>query len=250
MKPSMTIFIPSRRRAANIPHMLSMFPAAFVVVDQVEAADYAAVVPKNQLVLHPSLDRLSKIRNWCLGKFQEECVVNIDDDLRCVRALVGRVTRKITEPAAIHRIVWNGYMTARDLGISAFCWCRDVRSSVMVYLPHDPYSLNGPIGGAVGLVGRRFEWYTELLGRTDADLTMQCLLKDRILIHDRRFYFDFGMMWSGAGWNSGKRTAETESRDMKEIAKRWGPYVSFSSTNKAGGSAFSVRVPRKNQEYV
>jgi len=250
MKPGITIIIPSRKRAQNIPHTLELLPSALILVDECEKADYARVVPKGQLITHPGLNCISKIRNFALDAAKTECVVMSDDDLSCVRALVGRTQRKIVEPEAIHAILWSAYMCTRDLGLSLFSFCRDARWAIMKYLPHDPYSLNGPAAGCFGVIGRRVRFNEELITREDVDLTLQSLLKDRITLHDRRFYFDYGRTWHGAGGNQGRRTKANEAADLKTVKDRWGAYVSFSNKEHGDNASMSVRVPRKNKELT
>lgn len=250
MKPGLAIVIPSRKRPDNIKHLLPMLPTAFILVDAAEESAYAPIVPKAQLLLHPGLDRISKIRNFALKARNEECVVMIDDDLNCVRALVGRAQRKIVEPDAILAILHSAYNCTRDLGVSLFCFCRDARWAVMKYLPHDPLSLNGPAAGAFGVVGRKVKFDETLVTREDIDLAMQSLMRDRIILHDRRFYFDFGRTWCGAGGNQGRRTKANESADLKAMKERWGAYVAFSNAEHGENTAMSVRVPRKDRELA
>ncbi len=117
------IVVPSRKRARNIPRILSMLPNATITVAESEASDYAGVVPKKQLLLHPELKGLAAIRNWLGRTLQEDCLVEIDDDLRGVIPQLGKAKR-ITDPAVIAELIENGHRMAEDLGIGVFCWSR------------------------------------------------------------------------------------------------------------------------------
>ena len=76
------IVVPSRKRVANIPRVLSMLPNATICVAESEEAAYRDVVPTKQLLLHPEMHGLAAIRNWLAKTLQEDCLVEIDDDLR------------------------------------------------------------------------------------------------------------------------------------------------------------------------
>ena len=246
MRKALEIIVPSRRRPGNMAKLFSLLPAARVLVDKIEEAEYAAVCPPGRLILHPSLDRISKIRNFALDSSDAECVVMADDDLTCVRGLMGSRQRKIVEPEAIARILWNAYQTTSDLNLSLFGFARDVRWAIMAALPHNPYSFVAPAAGCFGIVGKELRFDDMLVTREDVDVTLQALLKQRILLHDRRFYFDFGRTWKGAGGNQGRRTAEVERIDNERIASKWGSYISF-STKDSKGAAMSIRVKRKSE---
>ena len=116
----------------------------------------------------------------------------------------------------------------------------------MAALPHNPYSFVAPAAGCFGIVGRELRFDEALVTREDVDITLQTLLKNRILLHDRRFYFDFGRTWKGSGGNQGRRTAQVERLDNERIANKWGSYISF-STKDSKGAAMSIRVKRKSE---
>ena len=117
---TLRIVIPSRRRSQNIGHMLGLLPGATVCVAKEEEAAYRAVVPKKQLLLHDNLAGLVHIRNWLNATIQEDCLVQVDDDLRWVAALIGK-RRKIVNPAVILQIIANSHHVAADLDIGVFC---------------------------------------------------------------------------------------------------------------------------------
>lgn len=227
-------------------------PSALVCVAKAEADSYSEVVPANQLLLHDDLPSLISIRNWLNATIQEDCLVQIDDDLRCVRGLVGKA-RKITDPDSIRELIENSARVSADLDIGVFCWSRT--QNVIISDPiFQPIRFVQPVSCAFGMRGsaRNREFDPELPGRADFNFTMQTLLKDRILYADVRFYFDHGSIQSGLGGNVGVLTAEAYATSSEKLQKRWGKYVSFKppSYRKKGTAqnmqSMSVRVRRQN----
>ena len=106
------IVIPSRKRVKNVVRMLQLVPDATIVVADSEFDDYATVVPKGQLVCHPDVQGLINIRNWMSGHFQEDCLVQMDDDLHQVYVLTDVKTRRTKDPTEIREIIEN---SVRDL---------------------------------------------------------------------------------------------------------------------------------------
>ena len=87
---SYSVGIPSKERAGNVPHMLSMFPGATFSVDKAEEKDYRNVVESNggKLILHDGLVGQQKILNHILDNLKDDYVLLCDDDLACVRSMV------------------------------------------------------------------------------------------------------------------------------------------------------------------
>jgi hypothetical protein len=61
------------------------------------------------------------------------------------------------------------------------------------------------------------------------DLTLQNLLACRIVIHERRFYFDCGPVWAGRGGLQGIRQSQSELAEKRKMTARWGHYANFHS---------------------
>jgi hypothetical protein len=123
----------------------------------------------------------------------------------------------------------------------------------MQFFASDPVGMVGPIAGATGIIGREIWPDTGFVGYIDVDLTMQALLDHRLALCDRRFYFDFGGVWSGKGGNQGVRTWESDEADRKRLEHKWGDCIrirkSGNSTRSEASATYgmSIRVKRKSQ---
>ncbi|MGD0653127.1 MAG: hypothetical protein ABSA16_02175 [Thermoguttaceae bacterium] len=248
MPESLRIVVPSRARSQNMKRLLKLLPTALVCVARSEKEDYSKVVPANQLLFHDEIKGLVNIRNWINAKIQEDCVVMSDDDLLCVRPLIGK-QRPITDPAVILQIINNSHVVCQDLGINVFCWSR-TRNSFLAGPDGNPIRLVQPMAATWGLRGaaRERKFDTTLPARPDLDFTMETLLKDRILYADMRFYFDHGRSFTGRGGNVGILSHESWEATTKLLYKKWGKYIGTSKPGwvktKGQTSVMSIRVKR------
>jgi len=218
-----TITIPSHKRVRNIPPMLRLFPSAVVVVDEQEREDYAQVVPEQQLLTHPSLDTLPKIRNWIIDNVPTHAVVQIDDDLRNVLSMVWRRPKKIVDPVMLQRIIENGVNIAHDLKKSCFCWGR--MRMAMTSPSLKPFAFSRLISSSFVIVGKQARFDDSLPFNADLDLTLQLLLKERIVLQDTRFYFDHGSIEGEGGGAQAKRTTADMERWKQHIKSKWKAHV-------------------------
>ena len=231
--------------------VLGLLPEALICVAKSEAADYSEVVPAAQLLFHDDLPALVPIRNWLNRTIQEDCVVQVDDDLKAVWFLIGK-KRRTTDPAVIREIIENTHRVAADLNISVFCWSRSANQFVLrPWL--NPIRFATPISCSFGLRGRarqrRFD--PGCPGREDFDFSMQTLLEDRILYADARFYFDHGRIFSGLGGNAGLITDGQFASATERLKQKWGRFLSMDKPGFQKGKAnnvpaMSVRVRRHN----
>lgn len=212
-----------------------------------ERADYAAVVPKGQLITHPNLPGLAPIRQWLNRTIQEECLVMFDDDLRSLWCIVGRYRREYRDPQVIREVIENTHAVACDLGIGLFTWSRSA-TGIGLATDVEPIKFAVPLGAAFGLRGaaRERDFDLDIPGRSDVDFALRTLLEERIMLGDIRWYFDFGRCFAGAGGNSGLITDEQFARSTRIIKERWGDYVSFTPKRKRTGEVYQIRVVRKN----
>jgi len=245
------IWIPSRRRLRQVKRTLTMLPTAKVFVDRREEKEYRQVVGSKRLVLQDPCEGNRAARDMIMDACKASCLVMVDDDLRGVSSLTGRSVRVYREPGPILQIVENMVTIAADLGVKMFCWNRNPLP--LQFFACDPIGLTGPLAGAWGMIGRDLRFDRRMFSLEDADLTMQCLLKHRLILCDRRFYWDFGPIWGGKGGNQGLRTAETHAKERAVLAAKWGRYLYVGeSRNQIGadrsrkGLAMSVRVARRS----
>ena len=247
---SYRVVVPSRQRVRNMRRLLALLPDATVCVAKSEADEYAEVVPRKQLLLHDDLPNLVSIRNWLNQAVQERCLVEIDDDLRCVYALVGK-RRKITDPDTIRDIIANSVQVASDLDIGVFCWNRTQNTAISDPI-FQPIRFVMPVSSSFGLRGRARErkFDSGFPGRADFDFTLTTLLEDRILYADCRFYFDHGRIFSGLGGNVGLISSEEFQAGTERLHQKWGRYLSTKKPSWQKGArnvqAMSIRVRRQN----
>lgn len=242
--------VPSRKRTANVARLLKLLPDATICVAESERAEYLAVVPKGQLVTHPDIRGLIHIRNWMADHFQEDCLVQVDDDLRQVYLLTDVKTRRTKDPAVIAQIIENSVRICEDLDIGVFCWNRTTNRA-MIEPTEDPIRLVQALSCSFGIRGsaRHRRWDPEIVCRADFNFTLQTLLDDRILYCDNRFLFDHGRIFSGLGGNVGLVSDEDFRRSTMILKERWGQYASFKTPawqKNRSVEGFSIRVKRRH----
>jgi hypothetical protein len=248
VQESLRIVVPSRRRVRNMPRLLALLPEATVCVAEAERKDYAVVVPPKQLVCHPNVDGICRIRNWMSRHFQEECLVEIDDDFRGMRNLTGK-QRLVEDHEKIAAVIHNAQAVSFDLGIPVFCWSR-TQNTAMSQPALLPVRMVQPISCAFGLRGpaRQREFDPDMPGRADFDFTLRTLLEDRVVYADMRWYFDHGRIFSGRGGAVGLISEETFKRSTAILHERWGQYVGRKSPGFIKGrrttSLASIKVTR------
>lgn len=228
IKMDYRIVVPSRKREDNMENILSMFPEATIVVREEEYKSYLRVTPKEQLVTLPGdfEGGIAKIRAWIMNNFDEDTIIQCDDDLKHVWCVVGQRPRKFKDADKIRRIIENSIQISKDLGISLFYYSRNKKP--WSFSAGDPFAFCGGFaGGMFGINGRDLKFDTQLFTREDLDLTLQALKKDRIILSDRRFYFDFGHTFGGDGGNQGLRTDQSEENDKKYMRNKWKGSIKF-----------------------
>lgn len=241
------IVVPSRRRVRNMRRILAMLPEAMICVAAGERKDYLAAVPRKQLLTHPDLPCIADIRNWLSKKIHEDCLIEVDDDLRCFRPQIGRQVAVI-DPATIAAILTNAQQVSLDLGCNVFCFSRS-RNIAMAQPELLPVRFVQPISSTFGLRGparsRKFD--PALPGRADADFTLRTLLDDRILYADMRWVADHGRIFSGRGGAVGMISADAFQRSTEILYSRWGRFIGRKRPGfmrKGATSPMSIKVSR------
>ncbi|HWP59507.1 MAG TPA: hypothetical protein VNL14_16565 [Candidatus Acidoferrales bacterium] len=215
------IVIPSRKRVESCRRAFRLVPSAEVCVAESEAEDYREF--RAALTTHPDdVAGVSRVRRWILEHRKEKCVVIFDDDVSRVICLVGRKARVITDPVAVYRIIFNAASIAEGIGVSLFSFA--ITPNILNFFPYDPFGFLKANGPCLGFVGRRLLPDTALSHNTDADLTLQALLKDRIVWQDTRFMFEHQIM-TNAGGNRHAISAGSWSADRHYLKRKWGAYL-------------------------
>ena len=249
-KNKYAIVVPSLNRPNNMKPLLALFPGAYVTVNKSGIDIYRKVVPKKQLLEHPDMP-LIETRNWILDTFQEDSVVQFNDD---VQKLVkfGNTSKTIRDPEIIKGVILNTMQCALDLDIGVFCWSVTANAS-MIFPQIRPFRANAPCSShAFGVCGkardRRFD--PTFRARGDYDYTLETLLNDRLLLCDVRFSFDCGGMSRGGGGQSGTLTGAQIDEGELALRRKWGKCVGESGVKsvnkKKTWKSFAIRVQRIN----
>lgn len=237
-----TVAIPSKHRPQNMERMLGFFPYAHVYVDIAERDEYSKVVPPAQLHFHPGLPGQWHIWQHILDTRTEECILLCDDDLEWVASYVEthsktlKRPKRYTRPEDLQRIVENGVNLLCDLDISLMGWNRMPHPGA--FNPITPLSLTGALTSALLVRGRKYRLDVDL-DACELDLLLQNLLKDRVIIKDMRFYWNFGVTGMAGGW-ADAYTQQMAEDGRARLYKKWGTYISISklpATSRMNGQA-------------
>jgi len=177
----MKVVIPSRRRADTIgKHSLVLFPAATVCIEDSEEEDYAAVVPRKQLLLHPPLRSLPAIRQWILDNTEDETVFMVDDDIKAFHLPAGLVRKNISRPGRDRQGRRQHLPVRQGRGGPPVRLLADPQSGSTTMANPASSSIGG-FGSAFGVIGREIRYDPAIRFHDDMDIVLQSLLKHRIV---------------------------------------------------------------------
>jgi hypothetical protein len=221
------IIVPSRRRAHNMATVRLLLPTAIICVDEREHDDYAAVVPKPQLMTHPPMEGLPAVMNWMQDNVSSEIMVEVDDDFAGVRVNVGS-KRFITNSEEILAVIENGMQACHDLDLTTFCWSRTPNTTV-IHPDVRPIVPTQAVCTAFGIMGaaRHRKYETRFTGRADIDWALTTMLVDRCVLADVRYFFDTGDAFAGRGGNVGVVTPQQFTNASRGLVEKWGNSLSL-----------------------
>jgi hypothetical protein len=235
------LVVPSRGRPDNMYRLQSMLPTATIVVAESERESYAREVDADKLVTHGGVEAgvsgLPKVYNWMQDNFDEEILVEIDDDLQKVMVWSGEGSRKIwvklINPEDILQVIENGVQLAIDLDVTTFCWAKS-QNAAFLKPDHRPYTPTGLVANAFGVRGaaRHRPYDPDMIGRTSLDWTLRTLLADRAVLMNKRVFFDCGKIFGGSGGNSGIVTEEKYRLATERLKERWGRHIRFGANTE------------------
>jgi hypothetical protein len=244
------VVILSRKRPHNMRTIRGLLPRALVCIDEREEADYAGLVPKEQLILHPPLDGVPRVWNWIIENLPHPVLFKVDDDMTVMRWLVPP-ERYVRDPDEIMAVIHNGAQVCADLGLGVFCF-NPIKHPMMLDFDRKPIRATGPAAGIFGVVNaaRHRPMRVRFGARAQIDWTMLALLYDRAIFTDLRYCFDAGLVFSGAGGNSSLYSTAHFSRVTKLLKEEWGRYLTLGQQgNRAygpGAIRFAIKVTRRN----
>ncbi len=225
---------------------LAFFPNATILVDEKEREAYLPHVPEHQLSTHPSLAGIVKIRNHILPTRQERTVVMVDDDIKEVRAMVGKRPRKIRDPESVRRILENAITILQDSGRHMYLFNRG--GAPWTIQLHCPVKTGGgtPSGIMIFNGKRDYRFDEKLFTHEDNDYVLQVMLgkQDRFVFVDNRFFFEFDYKSNSGGLQS-IRTSDRIAADEAYLTEKWGRWLSMETSS--GGNLFpKICVRRKD----
>lgn len=244
MKPEwLHIRIPSRRRTENVARLMKVFPDAVFVVHESEAETYGREAGKDHVETHKVVGSINAIRYGIVKAVPKgDSLVMIDDDFRCrVQVLCAERPYNMTRPEDIRQILWNTAQASKDVGAGMFGFASSGRP--MFYKPQEPFAVFGFIQQCIGMHDLTILPDLAMRNMEDADMCLQCALRDRYMFIDQRFHWDFGLVWSGAGGLQGVRTTEQERKDRAYLAAKWGEYIQLYRSKKEQKTSTAQNMP-------
>lgn len=245
------VVVPSRGRPDNMDLIQQLLPFATIVVAEAEYDRYLREVDAHRLVTHggepAGVSGLPAVYNWMIDHFQEETLVEIDDDLQKVMVWAGEgsrtVWKKLTNPDDTLQIIENGVQLAKDLDISTFTWAKS-QNAAFLKPDHKPLAPVGLVANCFGVRGkaRKRKYDPEMIGRASVDWTLRTLLADRCVLVDKRVFFDCGKIFGGSGGNAGIVTAKKFQISTQRLKETWGTHISFGQNTNAAS-----KVKKKDQ---
>lgn len=196
-----------------------------LVVPTSEVDKYKTVVHNaNDIVQIPdSIKGLGAVRNWVLDYYKDEILVMFDDDIDCFFSLLNIKAFKITDVDMIDLIIDNCASNCLEAGASMFSF-NQVQGDIRKYDHTQPFNLKTWTGTIVGVIGRKYKFTEINKTKVDADYSLQCLLKDRIVWVDNRFSFGCKRD-NNVGGNSLYRNQDSVNKEIQFLKDKWGKHI-------------------------
>ncbi len=237
------IRIPSRKRPQNVGRLLEVFPTAVFVVHESEREEYEREAGAGHVETHKVVGSINAIRYGIIKAVPKgDSLVMVDDDFKCrVQVLCAERPYNLTRPEDIRQILANTAQASKDVGAGMFGFASSGRP--MYYKPQEPFAVFGFIQQCIGMHDLSILPDLSMRNMEDADMCLQCALRDRYMFIDQRFHWDFGLVWSGAGGLQGVRTTEQEKRDRAYLAEKWGEYIQLYRSKKELKTSTAQNMP-------
>jgi hypothetical protein len=187
-----------------------------IPVPESEKLLYQQNFPNPILVTPDNIKGIGNLRNWVLDNFAENTIIMIDDDIKYMYCNTALKARQVTDPNEVVQILINDAVMANDLGVHIFGFAQtDIRK----YSGCEPFSFNGWVGCCIGVIGRKFRFREDYF-KVDIDYCLKCLLVDRIIFIDNRYYF-LQNRDNNKGGNATFRTQELFEKSIKSLFDKW-----------------------------
>lgn len=170
---------------------------------------------------------VSAVRNWIIGRFDEDAIVMLDDDISACVCMVSLRCRKLSPDETLAMLENTAYC-ARGAGARLFGWHQ--RSDPRHLQRNDPFGVNHWVGGAVGIVrdeeGNAPQWDELLKCKCDIDASLTELMVSRLVWNEARFCF-VQERDKNLGGNSLFRSAERIAAEKRYLKSKWKSHIRF-----------------------
>ena len=236
-------FVIMSRGCASSMTSHTLFPYATILVPKSEENDYISNIGEGYDLetVDDSIKGLGLLRNYIVQRYKENIVVMIDDDIVNLTRIDGYTLKKITDPETIKQHILNTAQCALDLGTCVFGFGQT--ADVRKYNPTEPFSLNGWVGGVIGVIGKD-HFFIDNMFKVDIDFCLEALLDKRVIWKDNRLVF-VQVRDRNTGGNSAFRTVERVEAEKKKLRDKWGKYIKFSKSKY--GEQCTTAVRRREQ---
>jgi len=203
-----------RSESATTPSLLPDWVE--MLVPESEKELYAAKFANPVLTTPDDVKGLGNLRNWVLDNFKENTVIMIDDDIKYMHCITGEKARRIEDKNEFVQILINDAVMANDLGVHIFGF---TQTDIRKYKGIEPFSFNGWVGCCIGVIGRKYKFRDDYF-KVDIDYCLKCLLVDRIIFIDNRYYF-LQNRDNNTGGNATFRTKELFEKSVETLLNKW-----------------------------
>jgi len=169
----------------------------------------------------------------------------MDDDFVRIRSNAWVRPKWFTGPEAVDVVVQNAFIVLHDLDLPLYTWSGSANPKWHTH--HDLFRFNRIALRAWAIYGTeandgKFPYrvgHKLKTGFDDSDLSLRVFMKDRIIIMDNRWFWDFGEELVNEGGLQGIRSKELKAPHEKVMKDMWGKYAVF---NDRDGTRFNFRV--------
>ena len=212
-----------------------------VLVPESQKELYQERISNPILTIPDEVEGLGRVRNWVKDNFKENIIIMIDDDINSCYCLTGKFSRRIDDKDELLQVLINTAVMANDLGLHCFGFSQtDIRK----FNATEPFRLNSWVGCVIGVIGKDIDFRDDKF-KVDIDFCLKCLLVDRIVWLDNRYYFNQNRD-NNAGGNSIWRTQEAYEKSTNDLCEKWGKFLKKSDKYKTN-IALSLNVKRKQK---
>ncbi len=224
------IVIPTYNRSEGLLGVRYFGEHAQWVLPQSQLDQYSEVLTKEQMIVIPDSEdgNIARKRNWILNNIPRPFVM-IDDDVRHVSAMQGRVADKDYTPyikvsiETFVEFIEQAFDMTEQIG--AKMWGVAYKPDEREYREFQPFNLTKPVlGPLTGHLDHPLMYDEEMGAKDDYDMALQQLQMYKMLVRFNYMAYDCEH-GDNAGGIVSMRTMKSEIDDCKRIMMKWGKEV-------------------------